>query len=66
MLHSIFKTSTDPCSQLTYPLGVAIGIACAGAILGEAGCLRVFSISTTSEEMLTRTAFSSNTASPAG
>lgn len=28
-------------SQLTYPLGVAIGIACAGAILGEAGCLYV-------------------------
>jgi len=27
---------------LTYPLGVAIGIACAGAILGEAGCFIVF------------------------
>ncbi|TVY62926.1 Golgi apparatus membrane protein TVP38, partial [Lachnellula suecica] len=24
---------------LTYPLGVALGIACAGAVLGEAGCL---------------------------
>jgi len=27
---------------LTYPLGVAIGIACAGAILGEAACFIVF------------------------
>lgn len=27
---------------LTYPLGVALGIACAGSILGEAGCFIVF------------------------
>lgn len=27
---------------LTYPLGVALAIACAGAILGEAGCFIVF------------------------
>lgn len=27
---------------LTYPLGVALGIACAGAVLGEAGCFIVF------------------------
>ncbi|KUJ20791.1 uncharacterized protein LY89DRAFT_578995 [Mollisia scopiformis] len=27
---------------LTYPLGVALGIACAGSILGEAGCFVVF------------------------
>lgn len=28
--------------QLTYPLGVAIGIACAGAVVGEAACLSVY------------------------
>ncbi|RDW57210.1 hypothetical protein BP5796_12660 [Coleophoma crateriformis] len=33
---------------LTYPLGVAIGIACAGAVLGEAGCFVVFKYGFTS------------------
>ncbi|CAD6571353.1 MAG: Tlg2-vesicle protein [Cyphobasidiales sp. Tagirdzhanova-0007] len=32
---------------LTYPLGIAIGIACAGAILGEAACFLLFKYSGT-------------------